>query len=190
MPPVPAKPKTAKKRGPIDYLAFTQIGNRWFLVFDDQAANVYALRKLLVEKMGAGIALVIIPKGLAHIVGHERTVIVKDAFEPGPELVVTNPWEAPVHAAEHLPNEGGLPLVAPEELEPIDPAAAAMAARAAAAAQAAEEAARSGQVPPIDPDDDEDGHDPDRDPATGLSRRTAAEARPEDEGRTVFPVDE
>lgn len=191
MPPKTEKPPEPKKRGPVLYLAFAQLDGRWYLVANErEATSVYQLRKELVDQIGPGIGLVIIPQKQAHVVRHRRKTTTTDTFDGAVPLdVVMGPGEEAVAAHELLMQRaeevGGMALGIPD----LPPAVAAAAAEAAAAAQAAEEAARAAAVPPVDPDDDEP-RDPDIDPVTGLSRRSASEARPEDEGRVIFPLDD
>lgn len=184
-----------------------------------EASSVYTLRRELREEIAAaqadagapmpGIPLVIIPLDQAHIVEAEQQITVKETFtkkqlrEPAPlgSLLAPQQLDPEAEVAARMGSEPAPPeAIAPGPDRAATPAEAARdralaeageiepGAEAAQAALVAEAAARTAAVLPPDPDD-EDVRNPDTDPATGLSRRSAAEARPEDEGRTVFPID-
>jgi hypothetical protein len=162
--------------------------------------------------------LLIVPKEHAHFVEVSQQVKVEETFtkvqpEPadlasmiaGPEPVETEADIAARMGSEPAPPEA---IVGPDKGEVVaetyvppnvaaadaqDAAAADLAADTAAqAAVNAEAAARAAAVPPADPDDDETEFtgNPDVDPLTGVSRRTAAESTPADEGTVIFPIDE
>lgn len=205
------KPKAAKPRGPVRYIAFGEITPGWWALMaaDREAANVYELRKALRAELNdaqaeAGVqvtdelALVIIPIEQAHVVGATRKVAVTETFEKitlqdGPPLasMLAGPQPAPETEADVAARmAAGAPQAAAEPgTEPVmDDAAAQAAERALAAARrvdpsAGADAPRAVPAPraPINPDID---------PETGLSRRSAAQARPEDEGTVVFPLDD
>lgn len=203
----------AKKRGPVKYLAFAEIKpDVWALVANNrEASSVYTLRKELRAEVSAaqaesgqavdpGVTLVIIPLDQAHIVEAAQQITVEEKFtktelrEPAPLGELLAPVQLDPEAAVAARMSGGLVpdgaiAVGPDiPVEEASPGAQA-ADRAARAALQAEAGARASQVLPVDPDDDEDRGNPDIDSATGLSKRPASEARPEDEGRTIFPAD-
>jgi hypothetical protein len=184
-----------------------------------EASSVYALRKELRAEVSAaqadsgvavdtGVMLVIIPLDQAHIVEAAQQITVEETFtktelrEPAPLGDLLAPVQLdPEAAVAARMGAGPVPegavttfpaaVVSGEQAaEMLAPFSGGPGAEAAQAALSAEAAARATQVMPVDPDDDEaDRGNPDIDPATGLSRRPASEARPEDEGRTVFPID-
>jgi hypothetical protein len=197
-----------KERGPVKYLALAEVTpGRWAIMGDPgrEATSVYTLRREVRAELDAAAAatgtlagshrLIIVPLDQAHIVEASVEMEVRETFtkatlDPGPDPATLAGLVAPPQAeteadvaarmAAGTPPEGAI-VGAPDVV--AEPGAA-----AAHAAVVAEGAARAAQVPPVDPDDD-DGPNPDIDPLTGVSRRTAAEARPEDEANTVFPID-
>lgn len=201
--------KDKKPRGPVSYIAFAEIRPGWWALVaaGRESSSVYALRRELREELSAAQAeageqvtdahtLVILPLDQAHVVEAAQTITVKETFtktslKPAPPLssLITGPKQLGPEAAIAERMGAGAPApegAGPGDLSPEDAERADAAAQAALAAAAD---ARAAQVPPVDPEDDEEASNPDIDPATGLSRRPASEARPEDEGRTVFPVD-
>lgn len=207
---MPADPKpekqsktTPKPRGPVNYLAFAEYEpGAWALVaYDRESSSVYALRKELRQELSdaqaeggrpvsVGTKLVIIPTAQAHIIEAAQRVEVKETYQTvklKDVAVLSSLFQERVPLSPEAEVAARMGAGEPPELEPEAEQAA---GAAHAAALAAEAGARQGQALPLDPDDDEDHGNPDIDPATGLSRRPASEARPEDEGRTVFPVDE
>lgn len=196
----------AKKRGPVKYLAFAEIRpDVWALVANNrEASSVYTLRKELRAEVSAaqaesgatvdpGVMLVIIPLDQAHIVEAAQQITVEEKFtktelrEPAPLGELLAPVQLDPEAAVAARMSGG--LVPDGAIAEGPPAFEGPGAEAAQAALAAEAGARASQVLPVDPDDDEERGNPDIDSATGLSKRPASEARPEDEGRTIFPPD-
>jgi hypothetical protein len=132
------------------------------------------------------------PSDLASMIGGpapvetEADIAARMGSESAPLGAVLGPEQPEVVAEPYIPAE-----VAAADVQ--DAQAAAVAADTAAqAALNAEAAARAAAVPPADPDDDEAEFtgNPDVDPLTGVSRRSAAESTPEDEGMTIFPPDE
>lgn len=209
MPPAPRKSKAKKPRGPVSYVAFVEAANGlWLRVGPRGASSVYALRKELLVELREKLSIhgttrmVIVPTAQAHIVAHEHEVIERDIFTPAKLDVAEVPDMPDMPQVIALPDAGDVPpsgmiepLIGDElpdrDATPEEAERDAAAAAASQAALAAEAAAREGQVLPVDPDDDdEDARNPDVDPSTGISRRSAAEATPADEGRTVFPIDE
>lgn len=196
-PPKESKPAEDKKaRGPVNYMVFVENddGSWWLAAADRESSSAQKLRgDLLTELEAAGHSpdytrLVIIQTSLAQVVEHKKEVIEKHTFTrtklTGDDASIEPPATLPPAGTE-----AGIAARAAASPAPagalVDPAEAA--AHAAVVAEAAERAA---SVPPVDPDDDEERGNPDLDPTTGLTRRTAAQARPEDEGRTVFPIEE
>lgn len=198
MPDAKGKTDKAEKkaRGPVNYMAFVEGegGFWWLAAADREATSAFALRKELIAELEYEgsvpdrVRIVIIQSSLAHVVEHTREVVQTDKFK-ATKLASD---DAQITAPPPLPpadtNEG----VAARAAASPAPAGAIVSAgdAALAAAVAAEGAGRAAAVMPVDPDDDEEARNPDIDPATGLSRRSADQARPDDEGRTVFPIPE
>lgn len=203
--PKPTKADAAKAdpkpRGPVKYLAMAELSpGRWAIMGEPgrEASSVYTLRKELRAELDAAAEatgaptgdvndLIIIPLDQAHIVRAAREMEVRETFtkttlKAGPDIATLMvPVESEADVAARMA-AGPVPdgaVVPPDS--PPDPVAEA-AHRAAMAAEAAARAAM-----PADPEAE---LPPDVDPDTLLSRRTADQAVPEDEGRTVFPMDE
>jgi hypothetical protein len=164
---------TKKSERSVSYLAFLEVAPGWWRCIPElSATSVYALRRELVARYPEASTLAILPVAKAHVVSYAKETVQMDLFKP-----------ATIAPAEETPEP-------PPWHDPGDPDAEHAAERALEAATAAEAEVRAATPPPpVDPDDDETPEDG-VDPETGLSRRPASEARPEDEGSTVFPVDE
>lgn len=212
MPPATSSADTAAKpRGPVNYLAFAELAPGWWALVaaDREASSVHQLRKELRVEIGeaqedAGVdvtdatRMVIIPADRAYVVEAVREVTVRETFhkvqlDDAAVQPLTSMVTGPAPSAGSEADVSARMAAGPAPPDAPPQAAAAVAepepgAAAAAAALAAEAGARAAQVPPGDPDD-EDDLSPDTDPRTGTSRRTAAQATPADEGRTVFPID-
>lgn len=194
----PAKKDDDKKpRGPVNYLAFVERedGSWWLAAADRESSSALKLRgELLAELEAEGYApdttrMVIMQTSLAQVVEHKRETIVKDTFKKT-ELTAGDASITPPPPLPPADTEAG--LAARAAASPAPPDAIVGAGEAAAqAAHAAEAEARAAAVPPLDPDDDEREFtgNPDLDPVTGISRRSASEATPADEGNTVFPIE-
>lgn len=127
------------------------------------------------------------PPALMPPASTEAGIAARAAATPAPPGALVDPGDPAGSVVSETP-VGGIPSGwdGGSTYSPDDPAS-----QAAQAAAKAETDARRAAVPPVDPDDDEAEftRNPDIDPATGLSRRTAAQATPADEGRTVFPIE-
>lgn len=194
-----------KDRGPVKYIAFAEVTpGHWVLMGEAgrEATSVNVLRKEVRAELdaandAAGLPpndahnLVIVPFDRAHIVTAARETEVRETFkkatlEPGPDLTtVILPMVTEADVAARM--AGGTPPPGAVVMPTADPPPHA-------------------DAPPIDPTGDPDDMaaarraeaeaiaaaqtNPDVDPDTLLSRRTADQAVPEDEGNTVFPMDE
>lgn len=208
----------AKKRGPVKYHAFAELAPGWWaLVAADREASsqVVLRRELRAEIQDAqaeagvqitdSVQLVIVPSDRAYVVTATRTMTVTETFAKS-KLSAAAPIASMIAGPPqpHAPTEAELAARAgagpppPGADEPQPPSAPPLPQQGNAADMAAAErahaaaiAAGSARAPGVAPDEQTTAATPAFivDDDDGLAKRPASQARPDDEGRTVFPLD-
>lgn len=184
-----------KERGPVNFLAFVEGegGHWWLAAADREATSAQKLRtELLAELEEAGhvpttTRMVIVPTATANVIEHTRVIEQRDTFT---KATLTADDASPAQPAQLPPAETEAGVSARMAASPAPADAIAQPADTVGphVAAGAESASYDGTGRNLDGDFDE-ATNPDIDPLTGVSRRTAAQATPADEGTTVFPIE-